>query len=102
MSESQLKAVAEVALEQQQQQQWSQDTELLAGIFEVLQKIAHRLDAGLLVGFPKDGKLPAPQQMQRLTRPAWVKEAEAEPTSDHAGSRVVSPSEFFAMFRGRR
>lgn len=106
LSEGQLAGVADVAAIEERRRAWSQDTELLAGILDTLRRIEARLDAGLRVAF--DHKIPAPRSVPAITRPEWVQESPTSPettTSDatvsRRGEKVVSPREFFAMFRRR-
>lgn len=105
LSEAQMAGVADVAALEERRRAWSQDTEMLAGILEALRRIEARLDAGLRVAF--DHKLPAPRAVPTITRPEWVQESPTSPetTSDttvsRRGEKVVSPREFFAMFRRR-
>lgn len=100
MSESQLVAVQEVALEEQQRRAWSQDTELLATAVELLQAILARLDAGIPVGLTKG--LGKPAEPPTIKRPEWVKAPpEADPSVARGDEVVMSPREFFASMRRR-
>ena len=106
LSESQLAAVGGVATEEAQLRSWSQDTELLASILQELRRIANRLDAGIATVWAKS--LKAPHVSPPIPRPDWVKDVAPAPAagvpdaaaSKH-GEKVVSPREFFAMFRRR-
>ena len=104
LSESQMAGVADVAALEERRRAWSQDTEMLAGILETLRRIEARLDAGVRVAL--DHKIPAPRSVPAITRPEWVQESPTETTTPDAtvsrrGEKVVSPREFFAMFRRR-
>ena len=101
MSESQLLAIQEVALEEQQRRAWSTNTELLASAVELLQQILARLDAGLPVGLVKE--LRRPVDPPRIPRPAWVKpEPDADPAAARGDEVVMSPREFFASMGRKR
>ncbi len=101
MSESQLTAVQEVALEEQQRRAWSQDTELLATAVELLQQILARLDAGVPVGLIKE--LSRPAEPPNIKRPDWVIPAAGlDPSAARGDEVVMSPREFFASMSRRR
>lgn len=98
LDESQLAALVEVAEEEQRRRSWSNTTELLAVIVDRLGVIAARLEAGLRVGFPKDGRIPAPKVPDPVKRPDWYAQPETAATS---GEVVMTPQEFFASQRRR-
>ena len=101
LSESQLAAVREVALEEQQRRAWSTNTELLASAVELLQQILARLDVGVRVGLVKE--LRQPVDLPRIPRPEWVKpEPDADPAAARGDEVVMSPREFFASMGRKR
>lgn len=99
LNEAQIAALVEVAEDEQRRRVWSNDTELLASILDRLGVIAARLEAGLRVGFPKDGKMPAPKAPEPTTRPEWLERAAPASRTDEA---VMTPREFFAAMRARK
>ena len=99
LDEAQMAALIGVAEDEQRRRTWSNDTELLAQVVDRLGLIAARLEAGIRVGFPKDGRMPAPKPPDPVTRPDWLEQASPAGRSDEV---VMSPREFFAAMRNRR
>lgn len=105
MSEPQLAAVVEVAAEEQQRRQWSQDTELLAAAVELLRHIAARLDGGVTTALVKD--IEDQPELEPIPRPDWIQAPEDLPAprsggSGGGGELVVTPREFATRFAPRR
>lgn len=92
LDEAQLAALIEVADEEQKRRSWSNETELLAQAVDRLGVIAARLEAGVRVGFPKDGRIPAPHAPEPVKRPDWYD----QPQAATAHEVVMTPREFFA------
>ncbi len=91
LDEQQLAAVQEVAVEESRRRSWTNDTELLASVVDLLAAILARLNAGIPVGMVK--KLSTPSTPTRVKRPVWTD----DPDDDTA---TVSPRDFFSMMRG--
>lgn len=96
LDEAQIAALVEVAEDEQRRRTWSNDTELLAQAVDRLGVIAARLEAGLRVGLPKDGRIPAPRIPEPVTRPEWVEQPGPAGRPDEV---VMSPREFFGSIR---
>ena len=87
-----LDTLAQFATEQQQNDAWSNATELAARQTELLEAILQRLMGGIGIRFVK--KLAKQPDPSPVTRPPWVKPP--EPTE-----QVMSPGEFFAAMRNK-
>ena len=86
----QLDEVRQLAEQEQQRRQWTNDTELLAGILEQLRALTAVVQAGIPTVQVR--KLRAAKQPKPLDRPSWMAKA-----SD--GVAVVRPGEFFNMMK---
>lgn len=86
-----LDEVRRLAAAERQRLEWTNDTELLAGILEQLRALTAVLQAG--VPTMQVRRLPAARQPKPIKRPDWVAEA-ADPVV------VVGPGDLFAMMKG--
>lgn len=77
--------------EREEYRAWSSDTELLAGILELLDAINQRIQSGLGVKLLK--RIPGQVKTKPVPRPPWMKKQAEKP---------MSPRDFFAkMMSGR-
>lgn len=86
----QLEAVHRLAEDERQRRQWTNDTELLAGILEQLRSLTAVVQSGIPTVQVK--KLHAAKQPKPIERPDWIAKA-----SD--GVATVRPGEFFHMMK---
>jgi len=86
-----LAEVQRVAEAERRWRQWTNDTELLAGILEQLRALTAVLQAG--VPTMQVRRLAAARQPKPIKRPDWVAEA-ADPVV------VVGPGDLFQMMKG--
>lgn len=86
----QLEEVHHLAEAERQRQQWTNDTELLAGILEQLRSLTAVIQSGIPTVQVR--KLRGAKQPKPIDRPSWLAKA-----SD--GVATVRPAEFFHMMK---
>ena len=87
---AELRELVDLAEAERQRQQWTNDTELLAGILEQLRSLTAVVQSGIPTVQVR--KLRGAKQPKPIDRPSWLAKA-----SD--GVATVRPSEFFHMMK---